>query len=72
MANWPPLRIGTNVMAPIGYVLYPGIIAQPPDKYPLDKGMVCVRLTPPLQIEGPLTSVDFVTCPVHRVTLWWF
>jgi hypothetical protein len=67
MPNLAPLKIDAKVMAPIGDVLYPGVVARPPDGHPLDKGMVCVRLTPPLQVEGPLTSIDFVTCPVGRV-----
>lgn len=71
MAKMAPLHMGAKVMAPIGDVLYPGIVVQPPDRCPLDNGMVCVRLTPPLQTKGPLTSIDFVTCPVDRVTLGW-
>ena len=59
-------------MAQLGDVLYPGIVAEPPADEPLDKGMIRVKFTPPVQTEPPFNSNDAITCPADRVTVSWF
>ena len=34
--------------------------------------MVCVKFTPPVKAAEPFTSIDYITCPVNRVTAGWF
>jgi hypothetical protein len=66
------MDIPTNsrVMAPLGDVLHPGIVVvSEGDARP---GMVRVKFTPPVTTVEPFNSIDYVTCPVDRVTLGWF
>nr|WP_294518168.1 hypothetical protein [uncultured Rhodopila sp.] len=62
----------TRVMAPLGDVLYPGIVVESPANEPLDEGMIRVEFTPPVKAEPPFGSIDAITCPVNRVTAGWF
>jgi hypothetical protein len=66
------LPINTRVMAPLGDVLYCGIIAEPRRDCPGGEGRVCVKLTPPVKTMPPYNSIDYITCPASRVTLGWF
>jgi len=59
-------------MAPLGDVLYRGIIVEPRADHPLVKGIVCVQFTPPVKTMKPFESIDYITCPASRVTLGWF
>jgi hypothetical protein len=60
----------TRVMAPMGDVLHRGIVVEPEgDAQP---GMVRVKFMPPVKTMEPFNSIDYVTCPVDRVTLGWF
>jgi hypothetical protein len=62
----------TRVMAPLGDVLYPGIVVEPPPYEPLGAGMVRVQFIPPVRAEPPFDTIEAVTCPVTRVTAGWF
>jgi hypothetical protein len=72
MAKPDTLAIDTRVMAPVGDVLHRGVIAKPRPGQSLDEGTVFVRFTPPVPAAEPFNAIDFVTCPVSRVTLGWF
>jgi hypothetical protein len=62
----------TRVMAPLGDVLYRGIIADPGADCPGGEGVVFVEFTPPVKTMLPYNSIDYITCPADRVTLGWF
>ena len=66
------LPVGVRVMAPVGDVLHRGVIAESPADHPQGKDMVCVKFTPPVKTAEPFTSIDYITCPVNRVTAGWF
>jgi hypothetical protein len=66
------LPIDARVMAPLGDVLYRGIIVEPRADHPRGEGMVCVKFMPPVTAEKPYDSIDYITCPVDRVTPGWF
>ena len=65
------IPINTQVMAPLGDVLHRGIVVEPPSDEPLAAGMICIAFTPPVTTIEPYSSIDFITCPVSRVTLGW-
>ena len=65
------LPVNTQVMAPLGDVLYRGIVVEPEDGHSQGKGMVRIQFTPPIAIE-PSGSIDYITCPVKDVTPGWF
>jgi hypothetical protein len=65
------LSINTPVMAPLGDVLRRGVIVEAQEDHPKSEGMVRVKFTPPVTIE-PSGSIDYITCPVDRVTPGWF
>jgi hypothetical protein len=69
MAN--DLPIGVRVMAPVGDVLYSGVIAEPPPDHPQGEGTVCVKFAPPVKTAEPFASIDYITCPANRVTAGW-
>jgi hypothetical protein len=62
----------TRVMAPLGDVLYPGIVAEPQADEPLGEAMIRVEFTPPVRAEPPFNTIDAITCPVDRVVVGWF
>jgi hypothetical protein len=62
----------TRVMAPLGDVLYLGIVAEPQADGPLGEGMIRVEFIPGLKAELPFDSINAITCPVDRVTIGWF
>ena len=66
------LPAGARVMAPVGDVLHRGVIAESPADHPQGEGMVCVKFTPPVKTAEPFASIDYITCPVDRVTAGWF
>jgi hypothetical protein len=66
------LPVNTRVMAPIGDVLYRGIIAVPRADEPQRDGTICVKLAPPVNTMKPYDTIDYITCPTDRVTLGWF
>ena len=43
----------TRAMAPLGDVLYPGIVAEPQAEEPLGEGMIRVEFTRPVKAEPP-------------------
>jgi hypothetical protein len=66
------LPINTRVMAPLGDVLYRGIIVEPPADHPPAEGMVWIKFTPPVTAEKPYDSIDTIVYPADRVTPGWF
>jgi hypothetical protein len=72
MGNNNDLPKNTRVMAPLGDVLYRGIVADPRGDHPQDDGMICVEFTPPVKTEKPYDSINYITCPANRLTLGWF
>ena len=65
------LPAGARVMAPVGDVLHTGVIAESPADHPQGEGMVCVKFIPPVKTAEPFASIDYITCPVDRVTAGW-
>jgi hypothetical protein len=65
------LPVDTEVMAPLGDVLYRGVVVEAENDHPLGDGMVCVKFVPPIAIE-PSGVISFITCPVSDVTPGWF
>jgi hypothetical protein len=63
--------MNTQVMAPLGDVLYRGIVVEPDGAHSLGKGMVRIQFTPPIAIE-PSGTIDYITCPAKDVTRGWF
>jgi uncharacterized membrane protein YfcA len=43
------LPLGTPIMAPLGDVLYRGVITEPREDHATREGMVCVEFTPPVE-----------------------
>jgi hypothetical protein len=66
------LPVGVRVMAPVGDVLHRGVIADSPADHSQNEGWVCVKFTPSVKTAEPFTSIDYITCPVNRVTAGWF
>jgi hypothetical protein len=66
------LRKDARVMAPLGDVLYPGIVVEPRKNEPVGEGMICVELTPPVKVAPPYDFIHRITCPMNRVTIGWF
>jgi hypothetical protein len=66
------LPVNTRIMAPLGDVLYRGIIAELPAAEPRKDAMICVKFTPPVKTMKPYDSIDYIICPIDRVTLGWF
>jgi hypothetical protein len=64
------IPINTRVMAPLGDVLHRGIVVAPQE--PIAAGMICVAFTPPVTMEEPYSSIDFIICPANRLTFGWF
>jgi hypothetical protein len=58
-------------MAPLGDVLYRGIVVEPEEGNALGEGMVRVQFTPPIAIE-PSGTIDYITCPAIDVTMGWW
>jgi hypothetical protein len=71
MRDRKDLPNNTRVMAPLGDVLYPGIVVEPLADHPLDEGMIRIEFTPPVKTVPPYDSIVFITCPVDRVTVGW-
>ena len=65
------LPINTRVMAPLGDVLHRGIVVESRSDEPLAEGMICIAFTPSVTTIEPYSSIDFITCPLSRVTLGW-
>jgi hypothetical protein len=63
------IAINMPVMAPVDDVLYRGIVVEPEGEP--QPGIVRVKLTPPVATMKPYTSIDYVICPMDRVTLGW-
>jgi hypothetical protein len=66
------LPVGVRVMAPLGDVLHRGAIVESPVHHLQSEGLVCVKFTPSVKTAEPFTSIDYITCPVNRVTAGWF
>jgi hypothetical protein len=66
------IPINTQVMAPLGDVLHRGVVVEAPGDQPLAEGMICIAFTPPVTTKEPYSSIEFITCPVSRLTLGWF
>ena len=66
------IPLDTHVMAPLGDVLYRGIVVAPRGGLAPSAGMIRVEFTPPVQAEKPFEPIDYVVCPASRVTLGWF
>lgn len=71
MEKTDTLPIGTRVMAPLGDVLYPGVIAER-EGHASPEGMVCVQFTPPVTITEPSGSITYMTFPASDLTQGWF
>jgi hypothetical protein len=71
MEKTDTLPIGTRVMAPLGDVLYPGVIAEREGHTSLE-GMVCVQFAPPVTIVEPSGSIIYMTCSASDLTQGWF
>jgi hypothetical protein len=71
MPDMKNLAKNTRVMVPVGDYLYRGIVAEPPADHTRIEGMICIELTPPVKTMKPYDSINYVTCPVDRVTLGW-
>jgi hypothetical protein len=65
------LPIGARVMAPLGDLLYRGIVVEPPTNQSLGEGMVCVEFMPPMAMIKPFDSITHTTCPASRLTRGW-
>jgi hypothetical protein len=70
MEDCNDLPIGARVMAPLGDVLYRGVVVEPPTKS-LGESMVCVEFVPPVAMMKPFDSVTHTTCPASRLTRGW-
>jgi hypothetical protein len=58
-------------MAPLGDVLYRGIVVEPEEGNAQGEGMVRVRFTPPIAIE-PSGTINYIICPANDVTIGWW
>jgi hypothetical protein len=66
------IPIDTRVMAPLRDVLHRGLVVAPAADQPLEDGMIYIAFTPPVTMVEPYSSIDFIICPISRVTLGWF
>ena len=71
MEKAAPLPHGALVMAPLGDVLYRGIVVEPRADHASRAGLICVQFTPPVAIE-PSGSINYITWPASDVTQGWF
>ena len=72
MGDIKDLPVNTRVMAPLGDVLHRGVVVEPRGDHPQGKDTVCIKFTPPVEVEKPFNAIEYVTCPIDRITLGWF
>jgi hypothetical protein len=59
----------TRVTAPLGALLYRGIVMESQADRLLGEGMICIEPTPPVKTVPPFESIETIICPANRVTV---